>query len=51
MLGNNKNNILRIFKIFTMFLLAGLIPTGGLAGEKLLLFYGNDIRSELEACG
>lgn len=46
---NSKNNILIRFSFFIV--LAGLIPTDGLSGEKLQLFYSNDIRSELEACG
>ena len=46
---NNRNNLLPIF--MTVLTLVCLSPTAGHARSNLLLFYSNDVRSELEACG
>lgn len=51
MQNRNRNcvNALNIL-CFTL-LLSAISSANSIAGEKLQLFYGNDIRSELEACG
>ncbi len=47
----NRNNFKGINILCFFLLLSGLCSANSWAGEKLQLFYGNDIRSELEACG
>ena len=48
-LNRTRSNLLSIL-LFSI-ALTTLIPATGMAGQKLQLFYSNDVRSELEACG
>jgi hypothetical protein len=47
--NKTRSNLLSILLFFII--LTTLVPAAGIAGQKLQLFYSNDVRSELEACG
>lgn len=46
---SSRNKIFSIYGLILLF--AGFLPVACRAGENLQVFYSNDVRSELEACG